>query len=132
LPWIEVFAVFLVSHVAGDYLTQTEFQARNKHGGLGRDPVRRRALLTHVAVYLLCFVPALIWLGDGRDSAASALLAAAAIALPHAVQDDGRVIAAWMRRVKHTAYEPGAVLPMAVDQSFHVLALFALALAVGA
>ena len=130
MPWIEVFAVLLVSHVAGDFLAQTEFQARHKHGGLGRDRVRRRALLAHVAVYVACFVPALVWLG-GEEPLATVLLAAVAIALPHLVQDDGRVIAGWMRRVKHTDYEPG-LLAIAVDQSFHVLALFAVAVAVGA
>ena len=130
MPWIEVFAVFLVSHVAGDYLTQTEFQAANKHGGLGRDPVRRRALLAHVAVYSLCFVPALVWLA-GEHGLGTVLATAAAVAVPHAIQDDGRLIAIWMRRVKRTEHRPG-VLAMAVDQSFHLLALFALAVAVGA
>lgn len=130
MPWIEVFAVFVVSHAAGDYLFQTEFQARNKHRGLGRDPVRRRALLSHVGVYLLCFAPGLVWLAS-EEPAAAVAATAAAIGLPHLIQDDGRVIAAWMRSVKHTEYEPG-VLAMAVDQAFHVLALFAVAVAVGA
>jgi hypothetical protein len=129
VPWVEVFAVFLVSHAAGDFLTQTEFQAKNKHGGLGRDPVRRRALLSHAVVYLLCFVPGLIWLSDAHEAATVALIAAAVV-IPHAVQDDGRVIGLWMRRVKHTEWQPG-VLAMAVDQTFHLLALFLLAVAVG-
>lgn len=129
MPWIELFAVLLVSHAAGDFLTQTEFQAKNKHGGLGRDPVRRRALLTHAAVYLLCFVPGLVWLA-GAEPATAVVATAAAIVVPHAVQDDGRVINWWMRKVKHTQYGPG-VLAMAVDQSFHLLALFILAVVVG-
>ena len=129
MPWVEVFAVFLVSHAAGDFLTQTEFQARNKHGGLGRDPVKRRALLSHALVYLLCFVPALMWIADG-EGAGVAVATAAAVIVPHAIQDDGRVIGAWMRRVKHTKWEPG-VLAMAVDQSFHLLALFLVAVVVG-
>ena len=62
MPWPEIFAVFVVSHLVGDYLLQTEWQAHNKHGGLGPDPVRRRALLSHVATYGLAFVPALVWL----------------------------------------------------------------------
>ena len=129
MPWVEVFAVFLVSHAAGDFLTQTEFQARNKHGGLGRDPVRRRALLSHAAVYLLCYVPGLVWLA-GEEEAATVALTAAAIVVPHAIQDDGRVIGMWMRRVKRTEWQPG-VLAMAVDQTFHLVALFLLAVAVG-
>ena len=129
MPWVELFAVFLVSHAAGDFLTQTEFQAKNKHGGLGADPVRRRALLTHAAIYLLCFVPALVWIADA-EGAVVALVAAPAIVLPHAIQDDGRVIGLWMKHVKHTEWQPG-VLAMAVDQTFHLVALFLVALAVG-
>ena len=129
MPWVEIFAVFLVSHAAGDFLAQTEFQARNKHGGLGRDPVRRRALLSHVAVYMLCFVPALLWLAGDEDAGGVAAVGAA-IVVPHAIQDDGRVIDLWMRRVKKTKWEPG-VLAIAVDQSFHLLALFLLAVVVG-
>ena len=127
--WVEVFAVFLVSHAAGDFLSQTEFQASNKHGGLGRDPVHRRALLAHGAIYLLCFVPALVWLAS-EEGAGGAVLIAVAIVVPHVVQDDGRVIDAWMRRVKKTRSGPGA-LSIAVDQSFHLLALFLLAVVVG-
>ena len=48
--------------MVGDYLLQTDWQARNKRGGLGGDPVARRALLTHVTTYTLAFVPALIWI----------------------------------------------------------------------
>ena len=62
MPWVEVFAVFVVSHLAGDYLLQTDWQAENKRGGLGGDPVARRALLSHVTTYTLAFVPAFIWL----------------------------------------------------------------------
>ena len=129
MHWVELFAVFLVSHAAGDFLSQTEFQAKNKHGGLGRDPVRRRALLSHAAVYMLCFVPALVWLADA-EPAGTVVAVAAAIVVPHAIQDDGRVIGAWMRGVKKTKWEPG-VLAMAVDQSFHLVALFLVAVVVG-
>ena len=130
MPWIEVFAVFLVSHLVGDYLLQTENQATRKRNGLGRDPVARRALLSHVAMYTLAFVPALIWLG-GEHSAGALALSALAIGAPHAVLDDGRAVAAWMRTVKKTEIKPG-ILAMMVDQTFHVLTLFALAVALGA
>jgi hypothetical protein len=129
VPWIEVFAAFVVSHLAGDYLVQTEFQALNKHLGLGPDPVRRRALLSHAASYLACFVPALVWLA-GPLSAVELAATAVAVVVPHVIQDDGRLIRVWMERVKHTEYRPGT-LSMAVDQTFHVLALFLLALVVG-
>ena len=63
MPWVEVFAVFTVCHLTGDYLLQTDWQARNKRGGLGSGhPVARRALVSHIATYTLAFVPALVWL----------------------------------------------------------------------
>src|SRR5215207_1947283 len=34
LTWFEVFAVFAVSHLVGDFALQTEWQARHKRGGL--------------------------------------------------------------------------------------------------
>jgi hypothetical protein len=126
---VEVFAVLVVSHAVGDFLLQTEWQATHKHGGLGRDPVRRRALLAHTTTYTLAFVPALIWLGG--DLGAAALVAVAAgVFLPHAVQDDGRLLGAYVRTVKHTEPAPG-MLMLAVDQCFHLLVLFGLALAAG-
>ena len=53
MEWFEVFAVFLVSHLVGDYLLQTDWQAVHKHRGLGPDPVSRRALASHVATYTI-------------------------------------------------------------------------------
>lgn len=50
----------------------------------------------------------------------------AAIGGPHLVQDDGRLIAAYVELVKGADPRSGTLL-MAVDQSFHVLALFLLA-----
>lgn len=120
--------MFIVSHLTGDYLLQTEWQAENKHGGLGRDPIRRRALFAHVATYGIAFVPALIWLAT--DIGGWIAVAAAAIVLPHLVQDDGRPVRAYLRAVKRTIAGPTDFIYMAVDQSLHVLALFALALAV--
>ncbi len=75
MPWPEIFLVFLVSHLAGDFLLQTEFQATNKYGGLGPDPVARRALLLHVLTYTLAFVPAFIWLADSLGPAVLAVAA---------------------------------------------------------
>jgi hypothetical protein len=129
MPWVEVLAVFAVSHVVGDFILQTEFQAVNKHGGLGRDPVRRRALLMHGVTYTASYVPALVWLA-GELSAVAVVLTALAVLVPHVVQDDGRPVRWWMRAVKHTEPAPG-VLAILVDQSFHLVVLFALAIAVG-
>ena len=128
MSWVEVFAVFVVSHLVGDFLLQTDKQARFKLGGLGPDPVRRRALLRHVAVYTATFVPALVWIGTETD-AARAVLIGAAVAVPHLIQDDGRLLDAYIARVKGLSQSsPG--LRVAVDQSFHVLFLFGTALLV--
>ena len=130
MSWVEVFAVFVVSHAVGDFLLQTEFQALHKRGGLGGDPTARRALAAHVLTYTLAFLPALVWLG-GEQGAAAALAVAAGVAVPHGVQDDGRLLGAYARAVKHTDPQPG-MLMLAVDQSFHLVVLFALALAAAA
>ena len=127
MEWFEVFAVFLVSHLVGDYLLQTDWQAIHKRGGLGADPVARLALLSHVATYTLAFVPALIWLAP--DLSAPALVGVAAgIALPHMVQDDGRLLAIYVREVKGCDIVAFPLVGAAVDQTMHVVALFGLAL----
>ena len=129
MPWPELFLVFLASHVTGDYILQTEFQAINKHGGLGRDRVKRRALVQHTLWYTAAYIPALIWIGT-EEPIATVLLTALAIGVPHGLQDDGRALRWWMRVVKRTHPAPG-VLAMCVDQSFHAVALLLTAIAVG-
>jgi hypothetical protein len=130
VPWVEVFAVFLVCHLTGDYLLQTNWQATHKRAGLGPDPVARRALLSHIATYTLAFVPALVWLAD--DLQAGVLWVAALIAVPHLVQDDGRLLGLYISRAKRLDPLADPAVTTAVDQAFHYLALFALALLVGA
>jgi hypothetical protein len=130
VPWVEVFAVFLVCHLTGDYLLQTNWQATHKRAGLGSDPVARRALVSHIATYTLAFVPALVWLAD--DLQAGVLWVAALIAVPHLVQDDGRLLGLYMSRVKRLDPFADPAVTTAVDQAFHVVALFALALLAGA
>ena len=127
MSWVEVFAVLLVSHLAGDFVVQTEWQARNKFGGLGRDRERRRALLSHILTYTLCYVAALIWL-SGDLSAPGLAGIAALIAVPHLIQDDGRLLSAYLASVKGSRPVPGNLVYVGVDQSLHVLALFATAL----
>jgi len=56
---------------------------------------------------------------------------AAGVARPHSVQDDGRLLTAYTRTVKHADPQPG-MLMLAVDQSFHLVVLFALAVAAAA
>lgn len=129
MSWVEVFAVLLLSHLTGDYLLQTEWQALNKRGGLGPDRESRRALLAHITTYTLAFVPALVWLAG--EIGAAAVAAGAAVALPHLVQDDGRWLAAYVKLVKGFNAADNPPVTAAVDQTFHFLSLFALALVVG-
>ena len=126
MGWPEVFIVFALSHLAGDFLLQTDWQAENKAGGLGRDPVARRALASHTATYTLAFVPALIWLAG--DIGAKALGIAALVAVPHFVQDDGRLMSAYVRRVKGPGARGVPAVMIAADQALHMLALFGAAL----
>ena len=126
MRWEEVFAVFLVCHLTGDFLLQTDWQAVNKQGGLSRDPTRRRALFSHVAIYTLVFVPAVIWIAEHTSALALALVAV--VFVPHLVQDDARLLIAWNRIVKKSAPQPGDLLYTAIDQSFHVVVLFGTAL----
>ncbi|MEJ7788173.1 MAG: DUF3307 domain-containing protein [Solirubrobacteraceae bacterium] len=130
MPWVEVFTVFLICHLVGDYLLQTDWQAAHKIEGLGGDPVARKALLAHIATYTLAFAPALAWLAE--DLGAGVLLVAALVAVPHLVQDDGRWLDLYLRRVKRCDPKSLPGVRTAVDQTFHLVALFALAIAAGA
>ena len=126
MPWVEVFAVFIVCHLAGDYLIQTDWQAAHKRFGLGGDPVRRKALVSHVTTYTLAYVPALVWLATEIDLLVIAI--AALIFFPHLVQDDGRLLDRYMRDVKNLSFKENPLVFGAVDQSFHVLTLFGISL----
>jgi hypothetical protein len=132
VSWVEIFAVFVVSHALGDYLLQTDWQATHKRGGLGRDRNAMKALLSHVFTYTLAFVPAGIWLASGEHSLSAAGLALLAVGIyvPHMIQDDGRLLSAYITRVKGSGAESAREVFTAVDQSFHLITLFATALIV--
>jgi len=117
-----VLAVFVVCHLVGDFLLQTDWQARHKHGGLGSDPVARRALAQHIATYTLAFAPAWVWIAVERGWLAA--LIAAAVIVPHAIQDDGRSVGAYMLAVKRVDPAGAPTLAVFVDQAFHAVALF--------
>ena len=129
MPWVEIFAVFVVSHAVGDYLLQTDWQATNKRGGLSANTVAQRALVSHVTAYTASFVPALIWLRhDLRPVGVAALVAA--IFVPHLVQDDGRLLTAYVRAVKGPGAASNEAVFRPVDQSLHLIVLFLTALVV--
>jgi hypothetical protein len=124
--WTSLSVAFFVSHVVGDFIFQTDFQALNKRGGLGRDPVARRALFGHALTYGLTFVPALVWIANNRG-AGTAVGIGALIIFPHVLVDDGRLLRVWVREVKR-APDPPAQLLLMVDQAFHLAALFGAAI----
>ena len=128
MPWPSVYLALLLSHLAGDFLLQTEWQAMNKRHGSGPDPEQRRALMLHGITYTAAYIPALIWLGGevGALGAAACLLA---IVLPHVFIDDGRFLRAWLSRVKHND-APETWLVAAVDQTFHLVCLLPVAVVV--
>lgn len=130
MSWVSVLAGFFVAHMVGDYLFQTDWQARHKRRGLSNDPLSRRALFTHVTTYTLAFLPAFIWIGSELDPVWG-VVAAALVFLPHLLIDDGRFVALYLARVKGV---DGLNLPLAssVDQSFHVLSLWLVAILIGA
>ncbi len=129
MAWVEVFAVFLVCHQVGDYLLQTDWQATNKRGGLGPDRVARRALASHVCSYTLAFTPAFVWLAG--DIGAGLAPVIALITLPHWIQDDGRLLRAYIGKVKGVDDADIPLVYAPVDQALHLVALLLVALLAG-
>jgi hypothetical protein len=66
------------------------------------------------------------------DLGAGVVWVAALVFIPHVIQDDGRLLTWFIFRIKGASEESAREIYTPVDQSFHVLALFGLALAAGA
>jgi hypothetical protein len=132
MTWGEVFVVFFVSHQVGDYLLQTDWQAVHKRGGLGRNPMARRALLSHTFTYTLAYLPAFIWIATSLGLGWKTLVIVVAVSLPHLIQDDGRLLLIYLRRVKGLDPVGNHTVAAIVDQAFHMVALFGAALLVSA
>ena len=122
MTWPALFGVFLLCHLFGDFLLQTDWQASNKQRGLRDGGEHLRALCSHALIYTLAFLPALIWIGI-ESGALVAVAVAAGIGVPHAIVDDGAPVSKWIRRIKHVHDTPSTVVRLGVDQSSHVLAL---------
>ena len=118
MSWVSVLAGFFVAHMVGDYLLQTDWQARHKAGGLGRDAVGRRALLAHVATYTLAFVPAFIWIGDELGTGGPFSLPPSS---PSRTSSSTTAASSslYLTRVKHAEATDARIAGHLVDQSFH-------------
>jgi Protein of unknown function (DUF3307) len=128
MTWVEIFVAFTISHLVGDYLLQTDWQALHKRGGLTTEAgPARRALFTHVLTYTLAFLPAVLLAEPGAAIAWVIPL----IAIPHLIQDDGRLLQRYMKSVKGLDAQANLPVSIAVDQTFHLLALLAVALLLG-
>jgi hypothetical protein len=90
------------------------------------------ALLSHVSIYTLGFLPAGIWLTDDGLNAIGLVLLGIGIFIPHMVQDDGRPLTSYIRQVKGCDAASAREIFTAVDQSFHLITLFFTALVVHA
>ena len=126
MTWPALFGVFLLCHLFGDFLLQTDWQASNKQRGLRDRAEHLPALASHALIYTLAFLPALIWIGI-ESGALVAVAVAAGIGIPHAIVDDGALVSKWIRHIKHVHGTPSTVVRLGVDQSSHVLALALLA-----
>ena len=98
MPWAEVFVVFVVSHLVGDYMLQTDWQALHKRGGLTGTSEMRRALISHIVTYTIAFIPAFIWLAGSVHFWIFGV--AALVAVPHLIQDDGTLLFKYAEIVK--------------------------------
>jgi hypothetical protein len=126
MAWVEVFAVFVVCHLVGDYLLQTDWQAKHKRAGLGPGRESQRALASHILTYTLAYVPAFVWLAG--EIGTTLIPVVALIAIPHWIQDDGRLLTLYIEKVKGMEAAGNKAVAAAVDQSFHFLVLLATAL----
>ena len=130
MDWSDLFIVLVVSHLAGDFVLQTQWQATKKVGGLGPDPECRRALRSHLATYALAYVPALVWV-----AVETGVLGIVAVVITtfgaHFVQDDGRLLRSYVKSVKKVEPPFGSPLWIAIDQSVHIVTLLGTALLIG-
>ena len=124
MAWVEVFAILVVSHLVGDYLLQTDWQAKHKRGGLGPNRESQRALAAHIFTYTLAYVPAFIWLAG--ELGAELVAVVALVSIPHWIQDDGRLLTVYLAKVKGPGAAANRTVAAAADQSFHLLALLLL------
>ena len=73
----------------------------------------------------------MIWIGSERGTG-TALATVGLVFVPHLIQDDGRLLGRYITRVKGPGATRVPLVLVAVDQTFHLLILFGIALLVTA
>ena len=64
MTWSALLGAFVLSHLLGDFVLQTDWQANQKqHGLIGGSAGNRRALMLHSLTYTAAFIPVLVWIG---------------------------------------------------------------------
>jgi hypothetical protein len=129
MSWPALFGVFILSHLTGDFMLQTDWQATHKQRGAPANAGSPRALMLHGLTYTLAFLPALVWVAT-QSGAVVAIGVAALVWVPHMIIDDGGLVTVWIRYVKHVQGTPSTVVRLGVDQTLHILVLAAIALLV--
>jgi len=110
-----IFEVLLMAHLIGDWLLQTEWQAKNKE-------YNWMALVIHILIYHIIIVLALvIFFNFDKIMLLWIVLSMAVI---HAILDRRKSVIWLMKTLRITAErEPSGWLLIAVDQSLHLLLL---------
>ena len=110
-----LFETLLMGHLAGDWLLQSEWQARNKYRSW-------RALLTHVVIYhLLIFAVLLLRIGP---DVARVYVVILVLASTHALIDRRLSLILLMRKLRIAGDAPPEPwLILVVDQVIHILLL---------
>jgi len=112
---MSLFDKMLVAHLVGDWLLQTEWQARNKAHNY-------RALFSHIGVYSFLMLGVLV-VEFGFQNI-YVYIVVGMFALTHAFMDRGWPVIRFMRSFRIIVErEPERWLVMAVDQSLHILFL---------
>ncbi len=110
-----LFDMLLVTHFVGDWLLQTEWQARNKAHNW-------RAMFYHVAMYHALILGVLIaWFGFGNFAVYGVT---AVLAASHALLDRRWPVQVLMRTLRlAVTHPPEAWLTIMIDQILHVVLL---------
>ena len=116
-----IFEALILSHLLGDWLLQTEWQAQNK----GHNWI---ALIIHVAIYHIIVLGTLIF-GFKLDIILSVIVVVV-LAVIHGILDRRNFVIWLMRTLRITVErKPEPWLLLAVDQSLHILLLGSAAMA---